>query len=342
MHKIPSKQKNKMKIKSLLYLTTALLLNMSISAKLLVITHSYNRPEFIELQEKTFKTFLKDEYEFIVFNDAPGNTMRDQIFTICARLGLRCIRIPQEIHTTAYLPRDGGHFNDPCTRCADVVQYSLNTLGFLHDDLVMIIDSDMFLVKDFSLRHYLQGFSLAGKYQNRANVYYLWNGLLFFDMKTLPEKSTLNFNCGRVEGQAVDVGGYTYYYLKKYPDVVHYLTQTYLSPKIQDIELLSPTITKKDLPFFLEHRCPSCQQQNQLCYHNANTLKKIGLDDTIATFYLQHPIDTIEFLVNNSFLHYQAGANWDHKPQEYHVKKAKMIHLLIDDLIKYAEAHHDR
>ena len=37
--------------------------------KILIITHNYNRPDFIEIQSATFKKFLQDDYEYVVFND---------------------------------------------------------------------------------------------------------------------------------------------------------------------------------------------------------------------------------------------------------------------------------
>lgn len=51
------------------------LLQAAISAeKVLIITTVYNRPDFIELQAKTFEKFLKDDYRFVVFNDARDKT----------------------------------------------------------------------------------------------------------------------------------------------------------------------------------------------------------------------------------------------------------------------------
>ena len=86
---------------------------LSFSEKILIITHAYNRPEFIEIQHKTFQKFLADEYEFVVFNDARTDAMANQISEACQTNGVRCIRIPQEIHTRPYLPRRPG---DPLQR----------------------------------------------------------------------------------------------------------------------------------------------------------------------------------------------------------------------------------
>ena len=56
---------------------------LSFAEKILIITHAYNRPEFIEIQHLTFQKFLADEYEFVVFNDAPTDAMANQISKAC-------------------------------------------------------------------------------------------------------------------------------------------------------------------------------------------------------------------------------------------------------------------
>ena len=57
---------------------------------------------------------------------------------------------------------------------------------------------------------------IAGLPQHRQHVKYIWNGIMFFDMKKIIElDENLNFDCGIVDGVLTDVGGYTYYYFKK-------------------------------------------------------------------------------------------------------------------------------
>lgn len=95
-------------------------------ANVLVITHSYNRPDFIEIQHRTFQKFLRDDFQFVVFNDAASEEMKSKIEDVCARLGIRCICIPQEIHAAPYLAREpNDDYQNPAVRCANVVQYCL-------------------------------------------------------------------------------------------------------------------------------------------------------------------------------------------------------------------------
>lgn len=271
--------------------------------KLLVITHAYNRPDFIEMQHKSFKKFLKESYRFIVFNDASERSVRKEIRKVCRRLGLTCIGIRPSLHLKPYLERlPGETLDDTAVRCADAVQYSLNTLGFRYKGKVMIIDSDMFLVRDFSARTYLDGYDMAGLPQSRSNVDYLWNGLVMFDMMTLPDKGSINFNCGRVNGIAVDVGGHLYHYFKKNPQV-----------RVRAID--HATFDRNELPLY-----------------DRKTLEAMGFDGLTVSFLLKGPAP-VEFLADRTFLHYRGGTDWDRQGRDYHCAKTALFQEYLDEAI---------
>lgn len=282
-----------------------LFLHWSAQAKLLVITHSYNRPDFIEIQDKTFKKFLKDEYEFVVFNDGPTDEAALLIEQMCNKLHIRSVRIPQNIHSRPYLYREKNEsYQFSAVRCANVVQYSLDVLGFDHEENVMIIDSDMFLVKEFSPKEYMKEFDIAGVWQKREGkhgpIEYIWNGLLFFNMKTIPDRKTLNFNCGTIDGTFVDVGGYIHYYLKTYPNT-----------KIRYIDVRNTD----DL---------------------TGSEEEVKADPKIHRFLANKRKYNVEFLADFSFFHYRSGGNWDRRSAEYHHAKTKLFHEFIAEILKDA------
>lgn len=289
-------------------------LSFSLDAHVLVMTHSHNRPDFIKIQHDCFKKFLRDKYEFVVFNDARSHEVSKEIKATCKTLGLRCIRIPQEIHDRAYLKRESYEtFNNANTRCANVVQYSLNTMGFDHDGLVVIIDSDMFLVKDFSIEKYLKDFAMAGVRQSNGHVSFFWNGLVFFNMNRLPDKKSINFNCGNVEGKPTDVGGYLHYYLQAHPNL-----------PLCNIDCIHTTALL----------CESCKQmQDSACSHNLELLNSLQFNT--RTIQLVHDgIHNVEFLANRAFLHYRGGTNWDHKSSEYHQRKTNLFNEYMRDILR--------
>ena len=280
-------------MKRLLLFTIFLI--FSIQAKVLIFTYAYNRPDFIEIQHKLFQKFLKDEYQFVVFNDASGHQMEQSIRTMCNKLDIRCIRIPQEIHTRPYLPRlpqEG--YQAPAVRNCNVVQYSLNEYGFNHDDILVLMDSDLFLVREFSFRNYLNNYDLAGIKQGMG---YLWIGFMILNIPNLPNIATFNVNCGRVNNIPVDAGGHSYHYLHDNPDIkAKYFAQSY--PR----------------------------------HFNSDELLKKHFDQTAINFILSKP-PNIEYMLDLCFLHYRGGTNWDHQSGAYHTNKTAILQKYVQELI---------
>jgi len=256
----------------------------SFATDVLIITHAYNQPDFIEMQIKGFKKFLADDYEFVVFNDARNPQIRKQIEIICGNYNIQCIGIPQEIHDRPYLQRWPGENNNyPSVRHSNGIMYSLHKLGFNHDGIVCIIDSDMFLIKPFSITKFLDKFDIAALNQFPGPINYLWPGLAFMNMKTMPNKETINWNCGRVNNTVVDTDGQTYHYLK---------SNSTLRVKYIDI-----------------------------CTHNAQILKEAGFDPTGPIRKLFQNKETWELLLDFHFLHFYAGSRLPNRPNRKMILK---------------------
>lgn len=346
---------------SLLLLASAL----PSQAKVLILTFSYNKPEFIELQYKTFKKFLQDDHELIVFNDAYEEKMASCIHKICQKYSIKCIPIPQEIHDMPYLDRSTEkadlfgswtytEYHAPSVLYSNIAQYALDSFGFNHDDIVVIFESDLFLVKEFSFHEYLKGHDLAG-YNRQVdyhgamrNVPFLWIGLIMMDMKSLPNKLMFNLNCGFYNNilyndalyndVIVDCGGYTYDYIKYNLDArIKYF---------QKVEIQN-------------NYCQQCElEKNYQCNHNTLLLNKLGFDDRTIQFIQQVPIDwgsgvirpngieglgrrNMEFFVDNHFVHFCGAtgyANSSTTPnvdiKQFHKDKTDAFLSYIKDIIK--------
>lgn len=288
-------------------------------AKVLIITHAYNRPDFIEIQHKTFQKLLLDEYEFIVFNDAPPGSMCDAIVNICDNHHIPCILVPQEIHTRPYLAREPGDPLDrPNIRHCNCIQYSLDTLGFAHQGHLLIIDSDMFLIRPISIETILKDVDIIAPIRGAENrVYYLWPGLTFLAMDRLPNKKNLNFNCGIVNGASVDSGGHTYEYLTNNMDV-----RWENATELFSYELFCPD---RFVPDHLIKTSTPIEDRIKKYIHLCFTPKEI--------IFLLHQPHTINFCFGNRFLHYRAGTNYDHQSKEYDEKKTALINEFIQDIL---------
>jgi len=308
-------------------------------AKILIIVPAYNSPDFIELQYKTFRKYLRDDYELVIFNDAKEQNECDQIETICKSLKITCVRIPQKIHELPYLERPSHGFSSwyqlPSVRNCNVVQYALNNIGFNYDDIVVLCESDLFLIEEFSIREYLKEFDLAGtlrvKRQNNHKVEYLWIGLIFLDMRVLPNKETFSVNCGYINDVAVDSGGYSYYYLKHNQNLRVNFFDTF---SIRNL---------------ICNRCENTKSYR--CTHNGDLLRKKKFNELAIRFIQNTPIDwgsglggvsgkrNIEFLLNKKFVHFFGGSGYAsfspyHKFSEFYKDKVEAFKSFIYSLLE--------
>lgn len=236
----------------LLLLLLTCLLTINIEAKVRILTFHYNLPELIEIQHKTLKKFIKDDYELIVFNDAKDPEVEVNIQKTCDKFGIRCVRFEQEWHKTDPFNRVAeGWMNDPTLyshighlkqvlapeylnynhaslRHCHVIQFALNEYGYKHNDLVLILDGDCFPSRPTNLKKLLGNNHIIGTRKQEGNYDYLWVVFSLFNPKKAPYKNDLRFNIDVINNEIHDTGAHTYHYLN-HPEVVYQKIERYNS-----------------------------------------------------------------------------------------------------------------
>lgn len=201
---------------------------MPLAARIALFTIHYNRPDFLELQWKTLNKFLKekDDFDLIVLNDAIDPDMNRQIHQVASEFDLICVDFPQELHHKGKLIEqfkpDYNGFNGSIRHC-QIVQYILDNFAYDHDDIVGIMEGDVFLIRDFSIREKMHDYDWIGSMRSNCsykNLEFVWIGLNFFNPQNLPNKYDLCFDITFLNKYTFfDSGGSTYYYLKNNPYV---------------------------------------------------------------------------------------------------------------------------
>jgi len=249
-----------------------------------IVTAVVNNVGFIEIQHYTLKKHFKGEYEFIVFNDAKawpdatngGDTsIRGKISAVCDKLGIQCINIPNDHHRSSNIP-----YSD---RAADSMNF-ITTYQRTHPDKYLLLDSDMFLISDFSIDSYSQYASAVVRQQRDAE--YIWNGLYYFDVTAITSAETINWNC--CEGR--DTGGMMESWLKAQPPGSVYSIR----------HLPSCTWSFADLPSNLK-------DNEKLANFLTTDVRNIG-----GKFFCE--------LYDDVFLHYRAGGNWRGEGLQMHLR----------------------
>lgn len=316
------------------YLLSFLLLPIFLFGKTVVFTTAFNRPDFIELQHRLFEKFLQDEYEFYVVSDANTPERQAAIKETCDNLNLTLIQVPQAIHDRPYLPRrPGDNHNNPNVRHCNSVQWAWDHCFSKHDGPVMVIDSDMFLIRPFSIEKTLEGRHFAGIYWGTQDLdtgkpySYLWLALILFNNPILPEKESICFNCGILPGTnaVCDSGGWTHFYINKFKDILNILPFSYL----QGHEFFCP----------YKYAPPELQNFDQLSDDEiTQNLASRGFTENEIELALKKPY-TIELLGGNHFLHYRAGTNYENYSNDF-LSEKDLILLDFFDTILTSDCDH--
>lgn len=200
-----------------------------------IFTTVVNRPDFVRIQKTLFDKFLLDEYQFHVVDDSIDDTISNKFKEICLENNIKYYK-----KTEKFI----GH--DASKACAVAIQWTFDELLKKNHstDIVFLCDSDMFLVDKFSIADYMKDVIIAGLPQWREHIKYVWNGIMFFDMKKITDlDDNLNFDCGYVDGVLTDVGGHMYYYFKK-NNIDMKETDVEYPTHFNDIELQNGEVTK--------------------------------------------------------------------------------------------------
>jgi hypothetical protein len=280
--------------------------------KTYIYTTQFNIPEYINYQYKSINNFFKSDFKYIVINDAKiykdltnfnQSKLCEKINNICNELNIECIRFPQEYHknrTILFPNTTEPTTENSVTRCADVVQFCINHfINNYNDGYLMILDADMFFINDFNIIHFMENYNISGILQKMG---YLWNGIIIFD--PILNLNEINFDCGYVNNEPVDVGGQTYFFMEKYKDIIKY-------------------------------KPISCSHYTYpQTYNNLNNKLKLLLSK--YSKLREDKSANKEIILNSTILHIRSGGNWDYRSKEFKYKELEIIssYLMATSLSK--------
>ncbi len=196
-----------------------------------LFTFAHKRPDFIELQVKSFQKYLRDDFELTVFNNATfdcDTRNYDAINLACKQHGITVVdvikddRIMNRCQAQELVPLfDGnGEYSNPNIACAYPLCWAWEFHIRCQERYIGIIDSDMFLVESIQFTDYSKDHQLCFVPMTRpGGITYMWNALVLADLSKLPEKWNINWWCGIVGEHSVDVGGQTHFYLQAHPEL---------------------------------------------------------------------------------------------------------------------------
>lgn len=313
-----------------------------------IFTFHYNNPDFIEMQYKTLQKFLMDEYELIVFNDAATAQNERAIQEFCEQYGISCVRFQPEWHFSdslnLYLQKcyeEPGVTNPlwawadfssmdfiahhPSIRHSHVIQYALDHYGYDHDDIVVIMDGDSFLIQPTSIRELLGTNDIIGLSRKSdpyamlrkqfltepaSSIAMTWlPSVIFiaFNPSKLQNPRELQFHVDVISGHPAfphngigDTGAAAYKYITKYPQL-----------KIKQFYWLASDA-------LLENCKPS-------------QLKEIGFDHQLIEFIQNLLPDRVEFFAFEHFVHFGSVSFYKERNRKFQIF-SEYINTILQDL----------
>ena len=183
--------------------------------KILIVSPYYNNPHFIEYQINSFNKKIKEPYDFIILDDAEKDTkclLKDSNASIeiqkeCKRFNIKYIKVDTEIHKREYAdigvremfkiktPRIGG-----ASYChGRVLNWFMKNI--LTEDYykkyktMLIIDADVFILKNMSLDNVLKNHSVCSPRPTPNHGYiYPDVGFLLINMEIIPYEHIIEMN----------------------------------------------------------------------------------------------------------------------------------------------------
>lgn len=186
-----------------------------------IYTVVFNNLNLIRFQKKTFDKFLKEDFKFNIIDNT--NNQTNELKKICKELNINYIAHKRSNWRNIF----NSNSTDHCLALNSVCK----NLDFTQ--INMFIDSDIFLIKDFTLKsfdyYYFYGFP-----QNRKNFLfsknYYWPGLFIINSldKEMGDKIKINFLPTKFPIKT-DSGGSTYKIFERYKDKSFFFDQNYIN-----------------------------------------------------------------------------------------------------------------
>jgi len=291
--------------------------------KVKIYSIHFNRPDFVEFQDLTLRSFLKDDYELIIVNNANDSNLIEGISKKCRDLNLSEYKIEGNIDQQAASQYPGYHH---AIAMNDVMQ---NLIKY-DEGISVILDGDVFLLNEYSFNERMQNVEMLGAYQHRKGRYWLTPVVLAFKPDKLLDFEQINLIGSHIvnltpDNLENDVG----FFPKRHDN--HYIFDCPVCAGSQNIDQNSHICldTGGELYTYLRNHKNSKVARASNTHH----LTRDSLECIPEKYHIRYKDEYAFEFYANKFLHYCRSSNWDHKTNHYHSLKTSLLIDMINDAI---------
>lgn len=228
----------------------------------------------LDIAFRQFQKYMKEDYEYIVFNDAYDPQMEKDINTICEFNKIPCVRAPQHIHGA----------QDPSVSYAESLNWALweyapkgnfETIVLMHSDVFPVFDSTVSDILGDSIVASTPEFRLI----DGKGINYFYPAFTIINMSKLSNPKELDFRpC-----VGLDTGGRTKDFIEKYPNQTKFIPNhqiEYFARALGDNP--AAEYYKEDLKITRKYGISSGWCANNFYHYLAGSMWNVGLNPDFA------------------------------------------------------------
>lgn len=194
----------------------------------------------LDIMHRQFKKYMKEDFDFVLFNDAYDPKMEIAINTVASYNNIPCVRVPQRIHGV----------QNPSECYASTLNWAVQEYAVANNcEIIVLMHSDVFPICDVTISNIIGNNIVAStpefRLLNGKGINYFYPAFTIVNMKLLKNTNDLDFSL--LPG--LDVGGKTKEFIEKYPDSYRFIPNhqaAYFLATLNETESLAQYF-KKDL-----------------------------------------------------------------------------------------------
>jgi hypothetical protein len=182
--------------------------------KISIFSFAVNDKFPIDIAHRYFIKHVKDEFEYILFNDASEAQMERKLNIIASYNKIKSVRVPQHIHSV----------HNPSACYSNTLNWAVRDYAVKNDcEIIFLLHSDIFPVQDVSISNIIENNMITSTAEARVvpekTIIYLYPAFTMINMKLLPNVHELDF--GLTPG--LDVGAKTIPFIEKYQSSIKFV-----------------------------------------------------------------------------------------------------------------------
>jgi len=195
--------------------------------------------EWLALQYRGFQKYLTQPFFMIVANDAPTTSPHHHDIKSYCQTKPNILHLPIPPNTRQH--RDVVFPNTGRSKVLDRAFSERNAIAAqaawvvatAHQGYVAMLDEDVILYDYLDLKDTLREKPVVAILQGRDRVKYMWVAWFLADQRRTTHLSSLEWECGEIDGETLDTGGWTAKWYKHHASEVRAVYDNKLIPESQ-------------------------------------------------------------------------------------------------------------